>query len=183
MKTQILVLITLVFGGLNSFSQSEDLSKADSLFSGQEYEKAQDIYKSFEGALNPEQLGNYGFCFYMKEQYKEGLKWIKESAVQGDPKGMRYLGFYYERGLGNTIPDSKKAVMMYRMAANKGDDVAQMNLGYHYANGIGVDEDVEQAIYWYAQSAEQGNPRAQNNLGDLYERRASTEKGISEAVE
>ena len=52
--------------------------------------------------------------------------------------------------------------------AEKGDDIAQVNLGYMYANGEGVLEDDKEAVRWYRKAAEAGNIEAQNNLGIMY---------------
>ena len=52
--------------------------------------------------------------------------------------------------------------------AEKGDAIAQYNLGLCYANGIGVSKDKVEASVWYRKSAEQGHDLAQNNLGALY---------------
>jgi uncharacterized protein len=49
--------------------------------------------------------------------------------------------------------------------AQKGNDRAQFNLGYIYANGWGVQRDDDEAIIWYRKAADQGLPIAQYHLG------------------
>ncbi|MAI20734.1 MAG: hypothetical protein CMF28_05870 [Kiritimatiellaceae bacterium] len=56
----------------------------------------------------------------------------------------------------------------YRAAAEKGDAIAQFNLGVCYAAGKGVLEDDKQAVYWYTKAAEQGVAKAQFNLALCY---------------
>ena len=56
----------------------------------------------------------------------------------------------------------------YRAAAEKGDAIAQFNLGLCYKNGKGVLEDDKQAVDWWTQAAEQGVAQAQINLGVCY---------------
>ncbi|MBI1993150.1 MAG: sel1 repeat family protein, partial [Deltaproteobacteria bacterium] len=49
--------------------------------------------------------------------------------------------------------------------SEKGDPVAQNELGERYANGKGVTQDWTEAIKWYRKSAEQGLAMGQCNLG------------------
>ena len=56
----------------------------------------------------------------------------------------------------------------YRAAANRGDKVAQYNLGVCYAQGYGVMKDYKQAVYWYTKAANQGHVGSQYNLGIYY---------------
>ena len=57
----------------------------------------------------------------------------------------------------------------YRLAAEKGHDSAQNNIGYMYSHGRGVTQDYQEAMKWYRLAAKQGNAMAQNNIGHLYQ--------------
>ena len=52
--------------------------------------------------------------------------------------------------------------------AEKGDAIAQYNLGVCYANGQGVAKDAVEAVKWYRKAAEQNFAEAQCNLGVCY---------------
>jgi len=54
-------------------------------------------------------------------------------------------------------------------AAERGNAIAQYNLGVAYDHGRGVSQDFWQAAHWYREAAEQDYSPAQNNLGVLYE--------------
>lgn len=56
-----------------------------------------------------------------------------------------------------------------KVAAEKGNPVAQNNLAVMLATGSGVTQDVKAAAKWYEKAAEQGYAVAQHNLGGLYE--------------
>ena len=56
----------------------------------------------------------------------------------------------------------------YKARAERGDPVAQFNLGNCYADGEGVAKDQVQAVSWYRKAAKQGNANAQFNLGVCY---------------
>ena len=52
--------------------------------------------------------------------------------------------------------------------AEKGDKIAQSNLGVMHDSGEGVEQDFKEAAKWYRKSADQGEAMAQNNLGFMY---------------
>lgn len=55
-------------------------------------------------------------------------------------------------------------------AARRGDASAQAMLGYAYATGQGVPQNVVVAVHWYRRAAMQGNATAQYLLGTMYAR-------------
>ena len=71
----------------------------------------------------------------------------------------------------------------YRTLAEKGNPIAQFNLGVCYANGRGVSLDYAQAVEWYRKAAEQGDARAQCNLGVCYETGRGVSQDYAQAVE
>ena len=74
------------------------------------------------------------------------------------------------------------ALEVCRVQGEAGDLVAQIVLGYAYANGRGVVEDDAEAVRWYRIAAEQGNAVAQNNLGLMYENGEGVPEDDAEAV-
>lgn len=62
----------------------------------------------------------------------------------------------------------KMIVSQTRMAAERGDDVAQYTLGVMYQRGTFLPIDNKSAAYWFIKAAEQGNPEAQHQVGYLY---------------
>ena len=60
--------------------------------------------------------------------------------------------------------------------AEKGDALAQFNLGSMYDNGEGVEQDFKEAVKWYRKAAEQGHANAQNTLGWMYGRGLGVEQ-------
>jgi TPR repeat protein len=55
-------------------------------------------------------------------------------------------------------------------AANEGDVNAQVDLGYAYATGSGVQQDCNQAAYWWKKASAKGHADAQYNMGCLHEK-------------
>jgi hypothetical protein len=57
--------------------------------------------------------------------------------------------------------DYEKAAQWYRLAAEEGNAVAQLNLGHMYAEGLGVSRDDKEAVHWYRLAANRGVAVAQ----------------------
>jgi TPR repeat protein len=86
----------------------------------------------------------------------------------------------YINGLG-LKKDDAEAAKWFRMAADRGGDRAQYNLGVMYDTGTGVPMDDETAVKWYRRSAEQGYASAQNDLGAMYDRGEGVRQDLAEA--
>lgn len=54
--------------------------------------------------------------------------------------------------------------------AERGDARAQTLLGYMFANGRGVPQNLVESAYWYRAAAELGHPTAQYMLGLMYDK-------------
>ena len=66
--------------------------------------------------------------------------------------------------------DYHQSLIYFKPLAEKGDAIAQMNLGIMYEQGHGVSRDIETAIYWFNRAAAQKYALAQTALGSIYER-------------
>ena len=75
-----------------------------------------------------------------------------------------------------------KEFMQDKALAEKGDRVAQCNMGINYFFGLGVAKDQVQAVSWYRKAAEQGNALAQSNLGVCYAKGEGVAKDQVQAV-
>lgn len=64
--------------------------------------------------------------------------------------------------------DYTAAYNEFRPLAERGNAVAQFNLGVMYANGQGVPQSYAEAVRWFRMAAAQGYVNAQRNLGVMY---------------
>lgn len=64
--------------------------------------------------------------------------------------------------------DYKKAVELYKQAADNGFSEAEFRLALLYEKGWGVEKDEAKAFAYYLKAAEQGDPSSQNNVGLYY---------------
>lgn len=65
------------------------------------------------------------------------------------------------------VPPAKLTLMD---AARQGNAAAQYEVGQHYANGEGVDQDMGEAAKWFERAAQQGLAAAQYRLATQYEK-------------
>ena len=70
----------------------------------------------------------------------------------------------------------------YRIAASRGDKVAQHSLGICYYHGYGVTKDYKQAVYWFTKSAIQEYVSAQVMLGMCYAKGYGVTKDYKQAM-
>ena len=105
-----------------------------------------------------------GYQAYTKGDFKTAIEEFRQSAKQGDPLAMFYLGEAYYNGRG-VVQDFAEGIKWYSQSADKGQVEAQETLGGLYFFGKGVAQDYAQAAKWYAKAAKQGNVYAQYLLG------------------
>jgi hypothetical protein len=71
-----------------------------------------------------------------------------------------------------------KGLSLLINSAESGNANGQNELGWRYADGCGISEDIEKAIYWLAKSAAQENSGAQWKLGMIYCQLNDNDKAI-----
>ncbi len=75
-----------------------------------------------------------------------------------------------------------KAIEIFKRNAEIGNAYAQLNLGYCYKNGEGVEQNYIEAFKWYKLAADKGFDVAQYRLGDCYYYGKGVDKDRNEAV-
>ena len=104
---------------------------------------------------NAYRCGQYGL---VKSDKKAAKIW-KRAVELGDVDAMTHLGRLYVTGSGVKL-DKKKAERLFRMAADRGNAVAQFNVGIL----LQAQEKHEEAFRYYALSADQGHKRGETCL-------------------
>ena len=82
------------------------------------------------------------------------------------PNETRFVA--YAGRAANKAGDFREALRLYRLAASRGDPLAQNNLAAMYADGQGVGRNQVEAARLYRLAADQGYATAMSNLGSLY---------------
>ena len=77
------------------------------------------------------------------------------------------LGILYMNGQG-VAQDYAEAARQFRVAAERGETGAMVDLGFLSDSGLGMPQDKATAAEWYRLAAERGDALGQNNLADMY---------------
>lgn len=80
------------------------------------------------------------------------------------------------------VPAAGDPLASLRQQAEKGDPLAQTQLGLAYRNGKGVPQDLEEAVKWYTRAAEKNHAEAQAYLGFMYMTGRGVRRNDAEAV-
>ena len=83
---------------------------------------------------------------------------------------------------GRPSNESSGLLEHWRATAKRGDADAQFNLGRMYADGEGVERDMNESIKWYRLAATNGHPEAQFNLGVIFTPGLGERRNIHEAI-
>ena len=70
--------------------------------------------------------------------------------------------------INDNMSAEQKEFKWFKLAAEQGNAIAQLNLGRCYRDGIGVVKNEKEEFKWFKLAAEQGNAIAQLNLGCCY---------------
>ena len=95
---------------------------------------------------------------------KEEVKRFERRMKLNDPEAFRMLGDAYLKGELGLIKNSKKAVELWKQAAELGSLDGYFCLATAYRLGDGVEKDLETAIYYYKLAAIGGCEYARNSL-------------------
>lgn len=123
--------------------------------------------------------------FYVNEDRKQALMWLKQVADSGDDNAQIELGdeLYNEWTFDEDDEDSKEALKWYRKAAKKHNNVAYMRIARCYRWGNGVHEDFNKAFEWYEKAAKAGNIRGIFQCAECYYHGRGVEENGDKAFE
>lgn len=122
--------------------------------------------------------GSKASAAYRNRNYAEAIRLARKPAELGEPYASEVLALCYDFGYGVTRDDAM-AERYYRIAADQGLAVSQLNLGVILENR----KQYKEAVDLYRKAAEQGNANAQCNLAYCYEKGIGLTKDLTLAVE
>ena len=102
----------------------------------------------------------------------KALENFSKLAELGSSKAMRNIGDIYAR-----LKNESEYTEWYIKAANKGDPIAQYEIGFYYKISK---KDYAKAIEWLTKAAEQGHIEAQYELANIFDRGAWTSTEAAE---
>lgn len=99
--------------------------------------------------------------------YPKALVWLKMAADGGDAEAANHIGNIYLDGKENVPRDERLAVRYYMLAAERGNENAQSNLGYCLLLGKGTHVDYSKALQWFSEASNY-SAFAQCGVGLIY---------------
>lgn len=111
--------------------------------------------------------------------YRQAAQWFKLAAEQKDKTPEHRLT---EANEAYTTKNYDLALALFQELAQTNEENAQFHLGEMYAEGLGIDRDLEQAAQWYRLAAEQGCLAAQVRLGKMYANGLGVKQDYREAA-
>lgn len=113
---------------------------------------------------------------------KLGLYWLEKAADQGSSAAIKLLAEAHSFGLAGT-KDEIAAMNVYRKYAERGVAMAEVELGWCYIRGDGVEKDELEGLRWWKQAALRGDAKAQDLVGTwLFEGAEGIPKDIPGAL-
>ena len=101
-----------------------------------------------------------GLCYLKGEDvavdYGEAYKWLSMAAKRGVPRARWGLAHMLAEGLG-VKKQIAEAIPLFESAANRGEFLAQIELGRIYSRGIDVPVDHAAALKWYSAALAQAD--------------------------
>lgn len=104
-----------------------------------------------------------GRAAYERGDLIAAMEHLNRAVEQGNVSAMSLLGYVLDKS-----EENEAAAKMYRRAADLGDGEALLALGSLYANGEGVEKNVEKAVQLIEQSAQEGYGPAIMVLASAY---------------
>lgn len=136
--------------------------------------------------------GNMDAQVHLANLYREGKgvrkdndkaqELMSDAADAQNVMALHDLGWWYEKGLAGVKKDPKRAITLYRRAAESGWALSAFSLHFCYFNGVGVRKSETLALEWCRRAAEGGLAAAPARLGWLYETGRGTKADAAEAV-
>lgn len=131
------------------------------------YEKAFELYQKAAEKDFPEAQWNLAVLYIkgmgVSKDYEKAFSLLNKSANSGIIGAQTNLALLYDE-----VGNDEQAEKWYRIAAKRGEKVAQYYLGHIYNEGVFLEKDYEKAAFWYSKSASQNFSKAQAALAFFY---------------
>lgn len=129
----------------------------------------------------PEAMNDLGLAYRKGEEGlsinpRKAVKLFKRAVEAGNVDAMVSLGSMYIEGEG-VKQDKEKAMQLFQMASDRGDAVAQNNIG-----ALLLHEDEKAAFPFYLLAAKQGMTVAEYNVAAMYMNGQGVDKDLHEAL-
>lgn len=102
------------------------------------------------------------------KRHSDAIRWCEKGVRQGITVCMIDLGLVYLYGDRGAKEDDAKALELFKMAADAGDEYGAYNVGRCLYNGWGCEKNYHQAFSWFQQAFNRGHLSSQSYLAQCY---------------
>lgn len=120
--------------------------------------------KSVSIDKNPDHMAVLAVALLATGSKSEALTWAQQAADKGAPKGMELVAMARLSGEMGLPKDVAAGEHWLLMAAQKGDQDAQLSLGQFYVSGVFGRQDTAEGLRWLQAAADGGSARAAGTL-------------------
>ena len=114
----------------------------------------------------------YALGEFVAQDHAMANTWYQRASDLGNRHGAFHLALHYLHGRG--LPrDPARALELFELAASRGYPLAHTEIGTMFANGMGVEPDLEEAGFRYLIASRMGNDKARPLLAELWPRLAA----------
>ena len=161
------------------------IEKIEELDSSGKHEEMYNLIKPLADkgvAYAQARLGDLYRCgAWVKQDYKEAIRYYKLSAEQGDTDGLFSLGISYRDGEG-VEKNYNEAFKYLKLAADKGDMDSQAEIGQMYLNKDYGAQDYNEAFKYLKLAADQGDEDSIIDVGEMYYKGLGISQNYNEAL-
>ena len=98
----------------------------------------------------------------------EAMLWYEEAADAGNDNAMFSIWSMYKELMEGIEGQKLDYQQLLECLENEDHEWAMINIGYMYAEGLGVYKDYQKALEWYEEAADRGSILAMNIIGKMY---------------
>lgn len=130
-----------------------------------------------------ESLFNLGLEYAKENQIDKAIHCYALGATRNHPAMMAELAMIYTNMEDPAHANLALGLELYQKSAILGEKTAWNNLGYHFQNGLGIEQNIDNALAAYTKAGELGNGLGWENLGVLYYYGELVEKDHDKALD
>lgn len=107
-----------------------------------------------------------GWHWFYEKDYGQAMRRFNQAWLLNPTHPAVFHGFGTTLG---KMGQKEEFIKWNKMSAEGGWGNAQINMGWAYLRGYGVERNIEEAVQWYRKAAEQNHPTGLNTLGLFYD--------------
>lgn len=135
-------------------------AKADQEFIEEVIREAGSREAAFDQAME------MGWHWFDQKDYRQAMRRFNQAWLLDPTHPAVFHGFGTTLG---EMGQRDEFIKWNKMSAEGGWGNAQINMGWAYLRGYGVERNLEEAVKWYRKAAEQNHPTGLNTLGLFYD--------------